>query len=380
MFRLMGLGAGNNEPIWNFSDFQRANSGNSGNLLFNFALSQLLEIDGRKYLWSTGSEEINKEGAGLLIPMANNIGPHMDIGKSGPRLEGVNVRTVVVGLGGQWSTGDIDLSAPEGTLQWIRNVTKKAGHPNISVRGKLTFEFFQRHGLSEHAVILGCPSLLINPNHNLGMLLRRRLDASLQRGRFSYGVAAGNYALDNLSKLERWLISLCDSSGSRYIVQHPKPLIGLAEGFDDAVVDEDLLKIRERWFPELSISAMTQWFRDRSTTYTSVPQWILDAKKYDLMVGTRIHGVQVGIQAGTPSVCLYIDSRTKELCETMKIPHLCARDFQKRPNVGRLLDLLDNWDWTEFDKNRSRLARQYVEFFENNGVPIKQHLGSWAKE
>ncbi len=375
MYRLMGLGSGFNELVWNYADFQRHNSANSGNLLFNFAISQIVKLADDKYFWSTSAEEINKNQANLLIPMANNIGPHMDILKQGPRLSGVDVKAVVIGIGAQWPlSGPQEDKVPEGTIEWLRKVASMSNVPNISVRGETTLEFFRKIGLSDSAVVLGCPSLLINPKKDLGATLAQKaekLDANLA---MCIGVAAGNQYLLNLTSLEQSLINLAEQPGSRYIVQHPKQLISIAEGFFGDVSEEEIEILRSRWFTDLTTEEMLSWFRKHSTTYTSIPQWILDCRKYDIMVGTRIHGIQMGIQAETPAVCLYIDSRTKELCETMKIPHYSALEFQKNPDVNILVDLVKNWDWKSFDYNRLNLAKKTHDFMSSNDVEITSHL------
>lgn len=371
----MGLGSGFNELVWNYDDFQRHNSANSGNLLFNFAINQLVLLDDQKYLWSTKSEDINAAKKNLLIPMANNIGPHMDIMKQGPRLEGVDVNAVVIGIGTQWPlSGPLEDRVPQGTVQWLRKVSSMSDVPNISVRGTVTLDYFRKIGLADSAVALGCPSLFINPNKNLGSTLRSKATKLTSNATLATGITAGNQYLLNLGRLEKWLISMADKPGSRYIVQHPKQLICLAEGFNNDVTAEDKEIVRSRWFTDLTVTEMENWFKNHSTTYTSIPQWILDCRKFDLMVGTRIHGIQMGIQAETPSVCLYIDSRTKELCEMMNIPHFSALEFQKKPEINTLINLLNSWDWDKFDKNRNQLAVKTHKFLIANKMKIKPHL------
>lgn len=88
MTKLMGLGSGNNKLVNSYKTLYEAASSNTGNLLFNFALENLIELAGTDIRWSTPADKINQDGHDLLIPMANNIGKHMDLMKSGPKLEG----------------------------------------------------------------------------------------------------------------------------------------------------------------------------------------------------------------------------------------------------------------------------------------------------
>lgn len=47
-------------------------------------------------------------------------------------------------------------------------------------------------------------------------------------------------------------------------------------------------------------------------------------KTMHFCIGTRIHGTIAGLLASVPSLCVTIDSRTTELCETMYIPSVSA--------------------------------------------------------
>ena len=119
---------------------------------------------------------------------------------------------------------------------------------------------------------------------------------------------------------------------------------------------------------------MKSWLRQRSSTFVSIPQWFSEISKVDFVVGSRIHGCQLGLQAGVPAVCLHIDSRTKELCETMHIPTVSAREFQQSPSLSYLVDLVQNWDWQRYDEIRLELAKQTHEFVLNNSLTPSLHF------
>lgn len=384
MAKLMGLGSGNNKLVSSYKTLYEAASSNTGNLLFNFALETLIRLAGTDVRWSTPADKINDEGHALLIPMANNIGKHMDLKKSGPKLDGINVQKTVMGLGAQFQLGLEFEKAfdqiPESSKEWLRSLCNSSDIPNVSVRGKLTHRVFESLGLGDKAVPLGCPSHFLSSNKNLGATLKQN-SALLSAEHLAHGIAvtAGNPALANLTKLEQFLIELIDKHGGKYIVQHPKDLICLSEGWYSDLSLEEIEKVNERFFPALSQEAMKTWFRNNSATYVSIPQWYSDISKVDLVVGTRIHGCQIGLQAGVPAVCLHIDSRTKELCETMAIPTLSAREFQQDPSINKLLDTLNEWDWDSYNENRLSLARKTYDFVLNNQLKPSQHFEQLVK-
>lgn len=381
MTKLMGLGSGNNKLVTNYKELYLSASSNTGNLLFNFALEQLIELSGTDVRWSTPAEKINQMGESLLIPMANNIGRHMDLEKSGPKIKDVEVPVVVMGLGAQFPLdADFDQAfnlIPDTSKAWLETLCSKSNKANVSVRGKLTHRVFEKLGLGHKAVPLGCPSHFLSSNKNLGQLLQEKSKSLLQNGiENKIGITAGNPAIANLVKLEQFLIEQINNFGGMYIVQHPKDLICLAENWLTDLTEDEINTVQERFFPDVSSSQMHQWFRSYAHTYVSIPQWYRDISKTDFVTGTRIHGCQIALQAGVPAVCLHIDSRTKELCETMQIPTIPARDFQKAPSMDQLLELVATWDWEQYNANRMDLAKKTRQFVEDNGLSPSSHFKS----
>jgi hypothetical protein len=65
-----------------------------------------------------------------------------------------------------------------------------------------------------------------------------------------------------------------------------------------------------------------------------------------------------------------MDSRTKELCETMKIPCMSAHQFQKNTSMSEVISLLKNWDWKSYDENRLELSAKTTTFLEENNLEL----------
>lgn len=374
----MGLGSGKNEAIRDYKHLVSCVSGNTGNLVFNFAVENLIQFTQSDIRWSTPAKEINKENTPLLIPMANNIGPHTNVNHSGPKLNGVKVHKTIMGLGAQFPVTLDDpkeaaAQVPNGTSEWLTTVVDTSKVQNISVRGEFTKNVLTELGFGKYVVALGCPSHFINNNPDLGKLLAERcsqLNMELHNG---VAITAGNPGIKNLNKLERFLIGLVDEFGGKYIVQHPESLIRLSQRWESSVPEADLQHINQSFFPDKSEEAMYSWFSKNSSTYVSVPQWMLDISKFSVCVGTRIHGVQVAIQSGVPAVCLYMDSRTKELCNTMHIPAISAHTFQKDPTLQKIIDALKTWNWQAYDENRRRLAQDTELFLKNNDLSLRRN-------
>ena len=85
------------------------------------------------------------------------------------------------------------------------------------------------------------------------------------------------------------------------------------------------------------------------------------------MIGTRIHGVMLALQAGVPALCIAHDSRTLELCKVMHVPYVLWKeviDGVQREDLIRML----NFDPDAFDKNRLNLSLAYSDFLMRNNI------------
>lgn len=373
----MGLGSGKNQAIYSYNELVKCVSSNTGNLLFNFAIENLIDFTKSDIRWSTHSDIINSEDTPLLLPMANNVGPHTDLNVSGPKLEGVTVHKTVMGLGAQFPVTSTDAlfaskQVPDGTKRWLELVTHNSSVPNISVRGEFTKRVIDALGFGDFVVPLGCPSHFINTKKNLGHILKTKSDLLTSKLQNGVSIAAGNSGIKNLNSLERFLIEQVNIYGGKYIVQHPKALICLSQRWESELDDASIDEVNRNFFPNVNREEMLAWFSKFSYTYSSVPQWMLDISKHDLAIGTRIHGVQAAIQSEVPAVCLYIDSRTKELCETMKIPCISAHEFQKKPSIEQVISLVKNWDWKQYDENRVLLSQSTEKFISQNNLNLKR--------
>ena len=102
-------------------------------------------------------------------------------------------------------------------------------------------------------------------------------------------------------------------------------------------------------------------------------------RQFDFVVGTRIHGTVLGLQAGVPSLCVVHDMRMLELCETLKVPHVRADDIAEGISREELLPLFD-FDAAAFDRNRQQLCARYVAFLKGNGLPVVDWLERLATE
>lgn len=356
-------------PLLTAEALAEKSGGNTGNLLFCHAISRMLDASPTSLSWGADTSRLDPASTRLVLPLANQLGPHVDLGKLAERFAPVKVPMVGVGLGAQGSIDGIEPDKiPEGSWQWLRVLASKApsSAPNLALRGQATYDAIATRGLEQHCVVTGCPSNFINSSPTLGREIFRRRANGFPR----VAVTAGNPFLPQFRELERSLCDLVERHNGLYICQHPIDMLRLCRGEHANVSRENLLRFTEYLRPELDESALHAWFRRWSHSFGSASEWISMLTRFDLVIGTRIHGVMAAIQAGVPAVCLCIDSRTLELCQTMMIPHLRALDFRGGIHLDEIGDYLSTWDWRAYDSCRRTLAGKFIQFFRANGLEV----------
>lgn len=181
-------------------------------------------------------------------------------------------------------------------------------------------------------------------------------------------VAAGNPFLPQFRKIEHSLVAMLEQSAGLYVCQHPIDMLRLVKQEYDKIPRTNFLRYKDYIHPGFDDDTFLAWFRRFGHSFSSVPEWLTCLHGYDVVIGTRIHGVMAGIQAGVPALCLCIDSRTLELCRTMVVPHADANDFRDGISREQVADLLREWDWRAYDETRRTLADRMIRFFGDNDL------------
>ena len=226
-------------------------------------------------------------------------------------------------------------------------------------------------GFGSRAIVTGCPTLFLNPKPNLGQLIEERAKAPFEH----VAVAAGHPKWKHLSRIEASLVKLMNKTGGCYIVQSPSELVSLARGEASSLSQEALNESRDYACPGMSISDFIEWSRRYCRVFFSISDWMECLRAYDFVVGARIHGVMLGLQAGVPSLCIAHDSRTRELCETMHVPFVMANDVANGLDASTLRKQFV-FDGRAFDENRRVLARRLNNMLLENALPASQWLSA----
>ena len=337
---------------------------NTGNLAFHYAIARQLDLS-KSVSWARSKQEIEAAGGLAVMPCANQVGEHLDMAMSAQKLSELNVSIVAFGLGVQ---SGIDFSVPtvpQGTRAWLKAIGDRAPNPdqpNIAVRGEFSKQVIDGLNIGANCVAVGGPTLFISSDERLGQTLSRAYQTPSR-----VCVVAGHYRWAHLAKLEASLAHIATVTGGGYVMQSPKEMVQLARGETREIQEDAILQCRDFVCPHLSSEEFKKWSHRHSEVFFDTASWMSYYKKFDFVIGARIHGVMLALQAGEPAICIAHDSRTRELCDTMKVPYVLASKVSggiSRSQLNKLWAM----DADEFDENRIRLAAKYRDFLSGNGL------------
>lgn len=346
-------------PLKETENLCKAVGGNTGNLAFHYAIQKQLGLK-TVVPWSAFPQDIDNAGSLGVIPCANQLGPHANFSGMAAKLGKTQAKYVAIGLGAQSGIGGKLPVIPEGTLKWLEQIVEHSpsGNPNITVRGDFTLEVLDSYGFKGCAVSLGCPTLFINPDRNLGSVISGNL-----REPRKVAVLAGHYKWKHLKKLEASLLDIASRDGA-YITQSPKDMIKLGRGEVGESLD-DYLEIKEYLQPRMTDNEFGEWVSSHANVFFDVLAWMEFYRRFDFVIGPRIHGVILALQAGVPGACIVHDSRTLELCESMKVPYVLAKDHLEGLDVNKVVEEFE-FSQFDFDKNREEKSVRFNDFLVNN--------------
>lgn len=350
-------------------ELMRATGGNTGNVAFVFGTRKLLDNPIQRMEWGWAPQLAQKNDA-LLVCCANQLGGHTDLSGWADRLEQFARPVTLLGLGAQADSCDEFPAIPEGTIRFlevVKGLRANPNVPNIAVRGSFTARLLEN--LGHESTVIGCPSLFINAEAELG----RKISSRKITDPHEVAVAGGNPWHPSSAFLERSLLEIAQGSRA-YVMQHPESVVRLRRGgvapFDQKTAGHFL-----QVFGHPDLESLSNWFRKNAWDFCDVPTWLTFLSRFEAVVGPRYHGVALGMQCGIAGCVFTIDSRTEELCTETAIKSIPVGQMQGK----NLVDLLAIAEWsvdegTQFDSNRRKKAVECEQFILANGLQPSEHL------
>lgn len=339
--------------------------GNCGNVMFEDAVESMLKhprvVRWSDFLASTPEEWSDVDR--IVIPCANQIGPHTDLGDLAAALERVDLPIVAVGIGGQASSL-LDEAVPvtAGTLRWLRAIGARRPNEavaNIATRGRWSQRLLAELGFESLA--LSCPSVA------LGGPSRRERGPSRERA--SVAVAAGHTGWSKLLEVERSLVALLASASglASYVLQSDEVMF--MAGADAASTEF----FRHTVMPLAGAVDAEAFLRRTRVCFTDAASWVDFLASFDLVLGCRFHGVMAGALAGALPLVLADDARVWELALAAGVPVMAPEQLLVCDMEDLVLSIR-HLSRTG-DERRRMSSHRLRQFLDANGATLSEPFG-----
>lgn len=222
-------------------------------------------------------------------------------------LEKINKPVIVAGLGANSFTGfdpDFYRQLPSDLVEFLHFLSGRCSE--LGVRGNFTAEVLNQLGI-KNVTPIGCPSFFeTGPNR----IIKKKDLITNDRIFFT-----SNYP----SPLNRTAFQVCQDHQEKEIVK--AIAFNSIENFASNEVFID------------------KYIKKRYRIFSDIGEWKNFARQFDFSLGYRVHGCILSLNSGIVSVCCNGDSRAKEMCELLKIPHL--PDLNPESDMVKLYNEID---------------------------------------
>ncbi|MFZ5964858.1 polysaccharide pyruvyl transferase family protein [Thalassococcus sp. BH17M4-6] len=338
---------------------------NTGNMLFSRALQKVLAPTSGTPVSSANPKDllkVHKNHDSIVLAAANWLQPRTDLGDRAAVIEQTDLPCFVIGIGAQSGSVTRIPELTEGTKRFLKVVSERSAA--ISVRGAFTAEVLAHYGI-HNVEITGCPSLLmmdpVPPKLNGSATPPTRISISGSRGLPSEAQLTAKSPTHRLSRLFAKLIQTDDVD---FVAQAEIPEINLIlEGITrDEPHREEWLRFAEQYYG-MPLDQLTPLLRKRMKVFFNLPDWLDYLGSRDFVIGTRLHGAIAGLLAGTPSVLIVHDSRTREMAENMAIP---AIEASRITDSIPYAEIYQEANFDRFNLGYMTYYHRFRAFFERN--------------
>lgn len=341
---------------------------NVGNFAFWNAARKLFDAEVRLFGFGTRTQELTRDNVDfIVIPAANFLNATANLEWLARLICELDKPCVVVGLGAQ---SEQEKSIPElrpGTVDFLRQAAARA--PYLAVRGPFSQRVCEAYGV-KNVRVLGCPSIFTNPDRGLGAKIESKWSRRIDK----LAIHASSIKA-HVRHAERMLYAnLAVHAGSSYIIQRPVELMKLARGEALSPADEQYVdRVNAFLAPDHSRTAFDRTIRMAGVVPHSIDSWLFMLEGHSHAVGTRIHGSVLSLSAGLPALCITHDTRTRELCEVLKVPSIDCGAVLSFSSIADMYAARP-FSGSEFEDNRTALGRQYKALVSEVGLGPSSYL------
>lgn len=363
-----------------YEDVISVTSANLGNLAFKYAARRLFEDPVVYVTYRDDPAWVRDNVDVLVLPEANLVNPSVNYQGPANFLRKVGKPVLLCGVGSQ---ATIDVNAadfpelPAGTIAFLRAASELT--PTIFVRGEFTGDVLRRYGI-ENSSPVGCPSLLINEDPQLWSSFEGGNSNREVMGHLAVteGVYAVSKRTDRQDAVEKFLFDLVRFRDAVYVGQTQISVLRYGLGFPADVVRTNAVNTVRYLAPGLPAGEAVEILRKKARAFARIDEWISFLRGRTGVIGSRIHGNMMGIQAGTPSLPVVHDMRLRELTRAMAMPSVELNDVRGLQRVDEVNDLFDEHffssDFSTADRRRRAIAAEYADAAREIGLTPSSHL------
>jgi hypothetical protein len=326
---------------------------NTGNYFFEAAVARQIQ----NYSTLNELEDLDEPDASLVLSMSNFISPATDLGDVARFMEAQKVaRVVMVGAGAQAEGYGDAVALTPGTRRFLALLSERSA--SIGVRGDYTADVLNKLGI-KNVDVIGCPSMFYSLDPAFQIHRQAQPPARI---RTAFHCTPTGYYRDSIARLIAFGVQHCDA----YIAQSESYLLGLASN------DAEHLKNTEFFFHyyndgALPHTTLREWFRDHTHWFFSLYEWLDFMRGFDFAMGSRFHGNMAALQRGVPALTMVFDTRTRELCEYLNLPHMHLKNFAPDASLRALYEAAD---FSLFNATYPAKYRAYRAFLMKNRLDV----------
>lgn len=333
---------------------------NVGNLVYAYSVYKTLMVDENiefvptKYKYNYSQEEIerfNDEYECFVIPLADAIRPDFVKEMKGltKLVRALRIPCYVIGMGirAPYEPGEkVSFEFDDVVKDFVKAVLEKS--QIVGIRGTITAKYLRGLGFIEEKdfTVIGCPSMYMHGE--AGIKIR---NVEINPNSF---VCYNENTYEQHSVGEFIRDSAKEFKNAYFIPQHVEELKIMYAGVPWN------LDIDEKFPTTVTNKVYTE---GNCRFFGNVPSWIEWLRKADFCFGSRLHGNIVSSLAGTPSVFIAIDARSRELAEYHGLTSVSYQEIDKG-----IWKLIEQADFHSPEKKYKDNFRHYVEFLNKLGV------------
>ncbi|WP_137168116.1 polysaccharide pyruvyl transferase family protein [Salinimonas lutimaris] len=342
---------------------------NTGNLAFWHAVSTQIAGEKTYVGWGADPAYLRNNFDAIVFPAANQLNPDWDMGVLANLFEQARLPVFVIGLGAQAKNNSQKLSFKPGSRRFIDVLKEHA--VRIGVRGAYTASVLNDQGV-QNVDIIGCPSNFISDDPFLGA------HHELKFNELNPAAMSLVCNLDFKRDLQTFLQNCFDwgqKTNALFVNQSPLDAVELSRAGHMDYNNQYAVHLKNLYCPSVSEASFKNTVLSRFTAYFCASEWMAQVQKYDLSVGSRLHGNFLAWQAGVPCLVHPHDSRTAELRELLQVPLMPAVAANQKIELKDVLSEVE-FCGEHYDSRRKNLLGKYISLITDSELTPSTHLSN----